>query len=147
MKKSFRGLLADDSQEQIRLSTNNGLTGYKIVKFQVLGISENVDYETVVQIFTKEQDTISDTINFTDPLLLAAASYGDTTSGSVQNDQTVIFDNMGFNQDIFITAKATNGSTAINYYLELEQFTLSKDEATVATLKDMRAGPDTNFGP
>jgi hypothetical protein len=24
---------------------------------------------------------------------------------------------------------------------------LSKDEAAVATLKDMRAGPDTNFGP
>ena len=153
MKKSFRGLLANDSQEQIRLSTNNGLTGYKIVKFQVIGISENVDYETVVQIFTKNQSTdaggpgITDTINFTDPLLLAAATYGDTTSGSVQNDQTVIFDNMTINQDIFVTTKATNGTTAINYYIELEQVKLSKDEATVATLKDMRAGPDTNFGP
>ena len=28
--KSFKGLIADGDTEQIRLSTNNGLTGYKI---------------------------------------------------------------------------------------------------------------------
>ena len=153
MKKSFRGLLANDSQEQIRLSTNNGLTGYKIVKFQVIGINENVDYETVVQIFTKNQSTdaggpgITDTINFTDPLLLGVAYLTDDKNvlGTVSN--IIVFDNITFNQDIFITHEDTTGSQPCNYYLELEQVTLSKDEATVATLKDMRAGPDTNFGP
>ena len=30
-----------------------------------------------------------------------------------------------------------------NYYLELEQVKLSKDEATMATLKDMRSGPSS----
>ena len=39
------------------------------------------------------------------------------------------------------------GSEKNNYYIELEQVKLDLNEATVATLKDMRAGPDTNFGP
>ena len=36
MKKTFRGQLAEDDVEKIRLSTNNGLTGYRIVKFELL---------------------------------------------------------------------------------------------------------------
>ena len=48
---------------------------------------------------------------------------------------------------MFIICKNDNTDKIMNIYLELEQTKLSKDEATVATLKDMRAGPDTNFGP
>jgi hypothetical protein len=33
--KSFRGKLADGEQERISLSTNNGLTGYRVTKFQL----------------------------------------------------------------------------------------------------------------
>ena len=36
MIKSFRGKLADGGQDRIRLSTNDGLTGYKITKFELL---------------------------------------------------------------------------------------------------------------
>ena len=53
---------------------------------------------------------------------------------------------MTFNQDIFVTIDDSQNVAGANFYLELEQVKLSKDEATVATLKDMRAGPDTNFG-
>ncbi len=34
--KSFRGLLADDGIETVPLHTNNGTTGYRIVKFQLM---------------------------------------------------------------------------------------------------------------
>ena len=34
MNKTFKGLLADQEIKTIRLSTKDGLTGYKIVKFQ-----------------------------------------------------------------------------------------------------------------
>lgn len=138
MIKTFRGLMADDTQDIIVLHTNNGSTGYRIVKFQLLGINENVDYETVVQIFKVSQDTITDTIDFSDNTLLAAALYGDATSTSTQALGTVIFDKEIFNQDIYITTKATTGSTSINYYLELEQVKLDLSENTVATLKDIR---------
>ena len=151
MKKSFRGVIADGGQEQIRLSTNNGLTGYKINKFEIMPArpgSSGADFESVVKVYSAEQATVDGNVNFTDPLLLAAAAMGGSASLTIYNSTLVsIFDNMVFNQDIFLTHTEKNGSEDINYYLELEQVTLSKDEATVATLKDMRAGPDTNFGP
>jgi hypothetical protein len=138
--KSFRGKIANDTQDTIVLHTNNGSTGYKIVKFQLMGLTENIDYETTVKIFKVAQDTSSLTANvdFSDNTLLAAGLYGDSTSGSVQSDQTIIFDNEIFNQDIYVCHKAASGSEAINYYLELEQIKLDLSENTVATLKDIR---------
>lgn len=154
MKKTFRGKLADDQVQRIRLHTNNGLTGYKIVKFQALGTSGNETYESVLEVFTTQNDetgiprTASGVITFDDPTLLAAIIYQDASTNGILADQQVIFDNMIVNQDIFITYKESGASTTgMNFYLELEQVKLSQDEAAVATLKDMRAGPDTNFGP
>ena len=46
---------------------------------------------------------------------------------------------MVFNQDIYIAHKDYNSGEEINYHLELEQIRLDLNEATVATLKDMRA--------
>ena len=146
MKKSFKGQLQADEQQKIRLSTNNGLTGYQIVKFQVVARQPaGVSPEAVVQIFKNEQTSVSFDIDFTDPLLLAAIFYENSNSVNDFGGSAIIFDNEIFNQDIHITCSSTEGP--INYYIELEQVKLSKDEATVATLKDMRAGPDTNFGP
>ena len=137
--KTFRGLIANNTQEEINLRTNNGKTGYRIVKFQVLGINEDVDYQTVVQIFKTRQTTIADTINFSDNDLLAAALYGDATSTSTQALGTVIFDQEIFNQNIYVTTKATTGTTSINYYLELEQIKLNDNESTMATLQSIRS--------
>jgi len=60
--------------------------------------------------------------------------------------QQVIFDHVKFNQDIYITHTNTDGDAEMNYYLELEKVKLTLDEATVATLKDMR-GNYTNQDP
>ena len=79
---------------------------------------------------------------------MAVAHYSNHLSGSLYpEDSTIIFDSTIINQDMFIICKNDNTDKIMNIYLELEQTKLSKDEATVATLKDMRAGPDTNFGP
>jgi len=137
--KSFRGLIANSTEERIQLHTNTGKTGYRIVKFQLMGTSENKDYETSVQIYSiSQQGSFTEDVDFSDNTLLAAGLYGDSTSGSVQNSQIVIFDNVKFNQDIFIVHKASSGSSAINYYIELETEDLTLDENTVATLKDIR---------
>ena len=51
----------------------------------------------------------------------------------------IVFDNMKFNQDIFVTnVDGGAENRAINYYIELEQVKLRLDENTVATLKDIR---------
>ena len=135
--KSFRGKMASDSIDTIALSTNDGSTGYRIVKFQIMGITENQTSEATMKIFTIPQTTVTSSVDFSDNTLLAAALYGDSSSSPGNAESTVIFDNMIFNQDIFITYKDGFGNS-INYYIELEQIKLDLNENTVATLKDIK---------
>ena len=140
MNKSFRGKLADGDTITIRLSTNNGLVGYRIHKFQLFATDPGTSgFELVSQIYTQKPATATNVVNFDDPTLLAAAYYGDSSAvGATEANQTVVFDNTVFNQDIFLTMVDANTTVPGNYYLELEQIKLDLGEATVATLKDMR---------
>jgi len=138
MIKSFKGLMLDDASETIRLSTNNGLTGYKIKKLQIMPSKISVAHtNAVVKVFTRDNGLAPDTtVNFNDPTLLATARYVDRVN--VEMSEATIFDNMVFNQDIIIQYKDADAAGEINYYIELEQVKLELGEATVATLKDMR---------
>jgi hypothetical protein len=140
MIKSFRGLLADGGQETIRLSTIRGEIGYKIKKFQIMANTPGAaDYEAVVKLWSYEQDAIDGVVDFNNSELLGAAYLAiDNSSPNPSAPDNVIFDNVAFNQDIFVTYKAITGSASCNYYIELEQIKLNLNEATVATLKDMR---------
>ncbi len=51
MNKTFKGLMANDTQQKIRLSTNDGLTGYKITKFQVFPYDDS-EIEATVKFFS-----------------------------------------------------------------------------------------------
>jgi hypothetical protein len=141
MNKTFRGLIADNTIQRVRLSTNDGLTGYKINKLQILQQNPGNDtVECLIQVHTIKPTAASTAVNFDDPTLVAVAYYEDAggSSGS-GNPNIVINDSMIFNQDVFISYREISGSgTACNYYLELEQVKLDVNEATVATLKDMR---------
>ena len=135
--------MADGAQERIPLQTNKGLIGYRIVKFEIMSYTPVTigTQESVVQIWKTEQTAPSTTtvsIDFSNNRLLAAAVWTGSDDPRYQSAQQVIFDNEKFNQDIYITHTNTDGSEACNYYLELEQMDLALDEATVATLKDIR---------
>ena len=137
--KSFRGLIADNSIDSISLRTNNGSTGYRITKFEIMPQDPgNNDTENVVKIFKIPQTTTSSTIDFSDNTLLAAGYYLSGSATTRMQDVTVVFDNEIFNQDIFVTNVDTASSGAVNYYIELEQIKLDLSENTVATLKDIR---------
>ena len=146
--KSFRGSLADDEIRTILLSTNNGQTGYRVIKFELMA-SDPMDtaQESVVKLFSVPQTTATSAVDFSDSSLIAAGFQENNSGTEFFGGQVVIFDNAKYNQDIYITHKAASASTPVNYHIELEQVKLDLNEATVATLKDMRAGPDTNFGP
>ena len=140
--KSFRGQLADGSQDTVVLHTNNGSTGYMIKKLALLNANAgDVDYSAVVKIYSVKQATVDNDINFSDQTLLAVG-YISTDASSTQfpDDVIVIFDNTTFNQDIYVTCKQTSasGNDDCNYYIELEQVKLDLSENTVATLKDIR---------
>lgn len=141
--KSFRGLITEGTQDTISLHTNTGKTGYRITKFQLMPNAPGAQTNNgIVKIFSIPQTgiaTTGGTIDFTDNTLIAAGYYEDNASTAYVAESTIIFDNVKFNQDIFITFTDNQDTGEVNYYLELEQVKLDLNEATVATLKDMRA--------
>jgi hypothetical protein len=138
--KSFRGRLDDGGIETISLHTNNGLTGYQIVKLQI--ISErpgHTNAENLFKVWSVSQvgTTPDEYVDFNDQTLLAVAYYANHASNKVDTS-TIIFDNAIVNQDISLTHKDIDSGEACNYYLELKQMPLDLNEATVATLKNIR---------
>ena len=140
MIKTFRGKIVDGGQDTIVLHTNNGETGYRVVKFQIFPSQPGaVDYESLVQIFKVKQTSVptgNGTSDFNDQTLLAVNYL-------VGNNDTyaalhTVFDKEIFNQDVYVTHTANTGDSAMNYYIELEQVKLDLNESTVATLKDIR---------
>ena len=142
MIKTFRGQLADDGQDSIRLQTIKGKMGYRIIKFQIMNpTSTGNDRYSVAQIWKTEQPTPSTTavtLDFNDNILLGVAvSVWDNTQPML-SDQQVIFDQEIFNQDIFITHTDIAGGGTCNYYIELEVISLTDSDAEFTTLKDIR---------
>jgi len=130
----------DGDTKRIRLGTNDGLTGYKVKKFQSIGadLFDSKSHEIVFKLYTAEPDTPTAEVNLDNPLLIAVTTYSSHENGhQYGEDTTIIIDSVKFNQDVYVTLVNKQGHPA-NFYLELEQVKLTLDEATVATLKDMR---------
>jgi hypothetical protein len=139
--KSFRGLIADNTQQVINLHTNDGSVGYKIKKFEAMsGLNPtSTTIESVLAIYKIEQTSNEAIVDFSDQTLLGSIFYNDSSAASYPDGQTIIFDNEIFNQDIYITCRGdVSNNGPMNYYIEMEQVKLSLDENTVATLKDIR---------
>ena len=138
--KSFKGLIANGEQDTITLHTNDGKTGYRIVKFELISNKPGIDnHESVVKIYKTEQTTVDAVIDFSDNTLLASGYLEGSSSVLYVDALIVTFDNEIFNQDIYIThSDALAGSISCNYYIELEQISLDLNEQTVTTLKDLR---------
>jgi len=141
MIKTFRGLIGDGGQDTIVLHTNDGSIGYKIVKFQLTHTAPGtINYESIMKIYKVSQAVAdrSGSIDFSDNTLLAAAYQNENATAQYPTSNIIIFDQEIFNQDIYITQIDVDGSSSMNYYIELEQVKLDLSESTVATLKDIR---------
>jgi hypothetical protein len=136
MIKTFRGLLADGAQERIRLERRDGKTGYRIKKFQIMPKNFNVTDEYNACVWSIEQTTLVTTFNFSNNTLIAAA-YMENDAGTNGFDESIVFEGVTFNQDIFVSHKSQSGQS-VNYYLELEQIALDDTEATAVILKNFR---------
>jgi len=140
MIRSFRGKIADGGQDTILLHTNDGSTGYRIVKFQIMTSAPGtVRAEHIVKIYKVAQTTVDGLIDMSDQTLLAVAEYAEDSGAYTAGPLIVIFDQEIFNQDIYVTHSEVNSTQAVNYYIELEQISLDLNENTVATLKNIRA--------
>ncbi len=138
--KSFRGMIKDGNTDTIRLSTNDGSTGYRIVKFHVMCEDPlTANNESVMHIWKVPGQTPSTSVDFSNNVLLGVGLWSNRDDSTYYpNEENIIFDNEIFNQDIYITHKSDIANRNCNYYLELEQIKLDLSENTVATLKDIR---------
>jgi len=125
MIKTFRGKVADGGQDTVVLHTNNGSTGYRIVKLEVIAPTPGaVNAELVTKVYTKSQTSVDGAIDFSDSTLIACAYWQESSSHDAPQSQTIIFDRVTFNQDIYVTCYDGSASNATNYHIE--------------TLKDIR---------
>jgi hypothetical protein len=143
--KTFRGLLNDGQQERIRLQTIDGKRGYRIKKFEVFpkNPGHTADKELVVTIWSIKQTTHpagpGTVIDFSEQTLLGVGYFTENSSASeTTQDAVVIFDQVVFNQNIFIINQDQSTGEAANYYLELETVSLDDVEATAVILKNFR---------
>jgi len=146
--KSYRGLLADGGQDKIRLTSTDGRTGYKIIKFRVMNPQAGAsayEMESTVKIYKTEQTIVDAMVDFSEGVLLGAAQLGTHGSfGTYPQSTIIIFDSEIFNQDIFVTHKNLHSDALeCNYYIELEQIKLSSAQAEVLIVKDLRKQPWT----
>ena len=139
---TYKGQLEMGAEEKIHLSTNDGLTGYRIKNFNMISSTQGKNSaEYVGQIFLKSQAaTITDAVDFSNTDLLAVDFLNHDTNPAYVSSQLIIFDNETFNQDIFVYIVDASGNTVpCNYYLELEQFKIDLNTSTFHTLKNIRS--------
>ena len=140
--KTFKGKLPIGEQERIRLSTNDGLTGYKIKDFKVMPGRPGVDsVELIAKIYLTDQTgNIDAEVDFNDSDLLAAIFYQEANSQQYPSATDIILDKETFNQDIFVYITDASGATdPANFYIELEQFKIDLNTSTYHTLKNIRS--------
>lgn len=117
---SFRGLLGDGGDAEINLERANVNLAFRIVKLQLMAnVPGTTDYEHIVKVYREKQTSIDPIINFDDTDLLAAGYLAVGTGNS--SFMTVVFDNVLFSRNIYVTMSDVNGSLSCNYYLELEE--------------------------
>jgi len=140
MIKTFRGKSAHDTIDTIVLHTNNGLTGYKMKKLQLQFTDPgDVNTESIVKVLTVEPTAADGEIDFSDETLIGSAFISGSNSPNYPDEVVVVFDNVTFNQDIYVTHFNANPSAEpVNWYIELEQVKLDLNQSTVATLKNIR---------
>ena len=139
--KTFRGQIDSSTQEIIPLHTNDGLTGYRISKFKCIPDTPGTNQtEAIVKIYTVEQATVDALVDFDDPTLIGVVflAVANGSNEAYASELHTVFDNITFNQDIYVTAVELAGGRPTNYHIELEQVKLDLNEQTVATLKDIR---------
>jgi hypothetical protein len=136
--KSFRGMLANETQQRIHIAGGKDDIGYRIHKFVIMPNQSQNDYEITAKIYANKQAlplVHGNQVDFNQDNLLAAAFTG-LASGAYAGAKTVVFDNEVFNQDIFIQSVDSAGSPqSLNYYLELEEVKMSNPEAAVVNYK------------
>jgi len=132
------------TQKTIRLRRIDGKTGYRIKNISCIQKSPGaLDNEGLIQIWSVERTAAElpvKTIDIEQGTLLAVVFVSSDVSADLYpEDKTIIFDDVVFSQDIFVTyIDVRTVNDAMNVELQLEQIKLDDVEATAVILKNFR---------
>jgi len=133
---SFRGLLGPSGIDEINLERQNLNVAYRIIKFEAMS---NVPFagsgEHVLKIYRESQSSSDAIVDFDDVDLLGVALWRASANELYPLADDVIFDNVLFSRNIYVTHKDINASLDCNYYLEIEEVPVG-----AATLMQLKLG-------
>jgi len=133
---SFRGLLGDGGEDEINLERQNVNIAYRIVKFQIMPDDPHqATVKYVTKVYRESQSSIDDSVNFNDPDILAAAIYNEAPTTAILSHSLIVFDNILFSRNIFVTNSEPANNKSINYYIEIEEVPV-----TASTLMQIKLG-------
>ena len=123
---SFRGLLDHEEQRKIRIQGPVGAKAWRITKFSSIdGAPGTANVESIMKIYREEQSSVDGSVNFDDAELLGVSYYSESDEHYYPGFVTVIFDNALFSRDIYVTNFLASTQSAVNYYIELEEVTVT----------------------
>jgi len=122
---TFKGILADGAQDRIRIQGAVGAIAWRITKFQVMPPSPDTNVESTIKIYREEQDSIVNTIDFSEDELLAAAVLNFSSSYLYGPEPIIYFNTALFVRNIYISHRIADVDASVNYYIELEEVRVS----------------------
>jgi hypothetical protein len=132
--KTFKGKLSQGDIDEIHLQGGEEDKGFRIHKFMIIPFSFTADMNSLLTIQKVKPGSAPVTVDFSDDATIGAAYYTQSdTPHNQPEDLTVMFDKEMVNQNIYLTYSDVLSSTPpdMNYYLELEEVTMSKGEQAV----------------
>ena len=132
--KSFRGLIADGAIDIVTLHTNDGATGYRIIKFQIMGIDPSATtQESLVKIYKVRQTSATttqiqkasytDNLSAEDKIILRGALYLFT----IMDDKLSDDQKQGILKAAWILQVSKDASAETDKYLKAAWATIQND--------------------
>jgi len=124
---SFKGLIDSSGQDEINIEGSVGAIAWRITKFELLPYEPSAtSQESIIKIYREKHSTVDRIIDFSDNELLGAAIWSHMSAlGDDAINTAVIFDNALFVRNIWVTHLDPVGTNQCNYYIELEEVTVS----------------------
>ena len=133
---SVRGSAADNAVTRITLFDGRYDTAYKVVKFVVAGVDMTSTTQTDVNgCLGTTEDAPSSTWDWADNRQIGWASLRGIEAATVGDPFSFIDKDNLIVEDLFVYVNG-NGSTQINYYIEMEKYDISDWQGALAMVRN-----------
>jgi len=133
---TVRGKAEDDKVTKVMLFDGRFDTAYKITKFVVAGVNTSSALSTDVNgCLATTEDSPSANWDFSDQRQIGWASLRGIEAAAVGDDFSLIDSDNLVVEDLFVYVNG-NGSTHVNYYVEMEKYEVTNWQGALAMVRN-----------